>query len=391
MPQRLASGPVQEELRFQADGPGADGVIAGAQATLGRAALDDPGPSAAGATVPQLWLPRALATGISRYVALLSPGVRVVDSRVAAEFAELLHGDVEAIINVARLNDIRFLNQFFAAAHRVLPAGGILALGFETLHHRRRRIRAKYPAGLASIYYVLTFLFHRIFSKLPGLKRFYFAVTRGYGRPLSRAEVLGRLCYCGFEVVELQRSESRLHVIARKVRPPESNPHPSYGPLFRMERVGMGGRPLQIYKLRTMHPYSEYLQQYVYERNRLAEGGKIRRDFRVTVWGKWMRRLWVDELPMLVNWVKRDLKLVGVRPISRHYEALYPAEVRERRRKVRPGLIPPFYADLPRSFDEIVASEARYLDAYERHPLRTDFRYLCLALHNIVLKRARSQ
>lgn len=69
----------------------------------------------------------------------------------------------------------------------------------------------------------------------------------------------------------------------------------------------------------TMHPYSEYLQRYVFEKNSLQEGGKIKDDFRVTYWGRIMRKLWIDELPMFINFFKGDLKLVGVRPLSTHY------------------------------------------------------------------------
>jgi len=67
-----------------------------------------------------------------------------------------------------------------------------------------------------------------------------------------------------------------------------------------------------------------------------------------------MRRLWLDELPMLYNWLKGDLGLVGVRPLSYQYLSLYDRELRELRelrKKVRPGLVPPYYADLPDTFN----------------------------------------
>lgn len=296
----------------------------------------------------------------------------------------------DALASLVRINDVRHINRFFIAAHRALANGGMFVVRFETLHQRRLRIRRKYPRWFAMPYYVATFLFHRIVSKLPLIKRGYFAFTKGRNRPLSKAEVLGRLTYCGFEIVDTRAFDRRLYVIARKVRMPRTDPTPSYGPLFRMARVGQDGRTIHVYKLRTMHPYSEYLQEYVYRRNRLADGGKLRRDFRVTVWGQWLRRLWIDELPMVINWLRRDLKLVGVRPLSQHYESLYPEDLRVRRRRVRPGLIPPFYADMPRTFEEIMASEDRYLNAYAARPIRTDLRYFIRSLYNIVVRRARS-
>lgn len=41
----------------------------------------------------------------------------------------------------------------------------------------------------------------------------------------------------------------------------------------------------------------------------LQKGGKLENDFRMTTWGKFMRKLWLDELPMLYNWIKGDLRL----------------------------------------------------------------------------------
>lgn len=327
---------------------------------------------------------------LSSFVDLAAASVRVVFAR-SADDLQGMDESTTALVNLCRVNDIRWVNRFFLAAHGVLPDGGLLVVNFETLQQRRIRIRRKYPSWFATPYYLATFVFHRVFSKLPLVKRGYFAFTRGRNRPLSKAEVLGRLCYCGFEILDGRTLGRRRYVIARRSSKPAVNARPSYGPFFAMSRVGMNGRLIRVYKFRTMHPYSEYLQEYVYRHHHLADGGKLRRDYRVTVWGQWMRRLWIDELPMVVNWIRRDLKLVGVRPLSEHYESLYPEDLRERRRRVRPGLIPPFYADLPRTFEEILASEDRYLRRYEEHPLATDMRYLARALGNIIIRRARSR
>jgi len=52
--------------------------------------------------------------------------------------------------------------------------------------------------------------------------------------------------------------------------------------------------------------------------------------------------------------------------------------------------VPPFYVDLPKTLEEIIDSERRYFDAYDKHPLLTDWRYFWKAFNNIVFKRARS-
>jgi lipopolysaccharide/colanic/teichoic acid biosynthesis glycosyltransferase len=216
-------------------------------------------------------------------------------------------------------------------------------------------------------------------------------MTQGNNRVLSKAETFGRLYSCGFEIVSEQQIGNELYFLARKVREPYFDYSPTYGPLIRLKRYGKGGKLFGVYKARTMHPYSEYLQDYIYQNNKLDEGGKFKDDFRVTTIGKLMRKVWLDELPMFINVFKGEMKLVGVRPLSRQYFGLYSDEVKEKRLKFKPGLIPPYYVDMPKTLEEIMASEMRYLEAYEKHPLLTDWRYFWKALYNIIIKRARSK
>ncbi|MCK7533930.1 MAG: sugar transferase [Marinilabiliales bacterium] len=139
-----------------------------------------------------------------------------------------------------------------------------------------------------------------------------------------------------------------------------------------------------------MHPYSEYIQDYIYQLYDLQAGGKFQNDFRITSWGSICRKIWIDELPMLINLMKGEMKIVGVRPLSQHYFALYNNEVKERRIKYKPGLLPPYYADLPSGLDEIQRSELAYLDSYDKSPFTTDIRYFWRSTGNIFFKRARS-
>jgi len=90
--------------------------------------------------------------------------------------------------------------------------------------------------------------------------------------------------------------------------------------------------------MRTMHAYAEYLQDYIYKQNALQPGGKFKNDFRVSMAGRIIRTLWLDELPMALNWFKGEIKLVGVRPLSEHYFKLYSREHQERRIVTSPDL-----------------------------------------------------
>ena len=140
-----------------------------------------------------------------------------------------------------------------------------------------------------------------------------------------------------------------------------------------------------------MFAYSEYLQDYVYNNNNLQVGGKFRDDYRITDWGRWLRKTWLDELPMLINVFKGQMKLVGVRPLSEQYFELYDPDLRAMRIKFKPGMLPPFYADLPKTLEEIQNSERRYLEAYEKHPFRTNWKYFWKIVGNILFRHKRSQ
>jgi hypothetical protein len=294
-------------------------------------------------------------------------------------------------INLHKVNDIRWLNRYFLEIHNRLVPGGCLVAMAHTIQTHREWMFQKYPRSLARILYALDFAVHRVGPKLPWIKQVYFSATKGRDRRISRAEVLGRLCFCGFEIVAEKEINKRLYVVARKQLTPSLNANPTYGPFVTLRRVGQSGEVLSIYKFRTMHPYSEFLQDYVYEKHGLQKGGKLEDDFRVTEWGRVMRKLWLDELPMLYNWMKGDLQLIGVRPLSAQYLSMYPKDLQELRMKVKPGLVPPFYADMPESFEEICASERRYIEAYLERSVGTQAGYFLRAMWNIVVKGARSK
>jgi lipopolysaccharide/colanic/teichoic acid biosynthesis glycosyltransferase len=179
-------------------------------------------------------------------------------------------------------------------------------------------------------------------------------------------------------------------VIAQKKRLPSTEQH-SYGVLIRLRRVGKDGNLFNVFKFRTMYAYSEYLQTYIYENNDLDVGGKFRDDYRVTEWGRFLRKTWLDELPMIINLLKGQMKLVGVRPLSQQYFNLYTKDLQELRIKTKPGLIPPFYVDMPETLDEIQENEKRYLIAYLEHPLRTDWNYFWRIMGNILFRGKRSK
>lgn len=292
--------------------------------------------------------------------------------------------------NFEKVNNFRYVNRVLIALNHKIKTGGVFIGCFESLDQRRQRIFNKFPRWFARFFYFVDFFYKRIMPKLPVLKQIYFKLSRGKKRVLSRTEVLGRLYYCGFEVIGLSPINNIYYFIAKKTREPRSDPRPSYGPIFRQRRLGQGGKIIFIYKLRTMHPFAEYLHQYIFEKNQLEESGKIKGDFRITSWGRFFRKTWLDELPMLVNWLKRDIKLVGVRPLSETFFKTYPEDLQQERSLFKPGLIPPFYADMPSGIEQVWDSERKYLRNYSKHPLLTDIKYFFKAFNNILLHHAKS-
>jgi len=316
--------------------------------------------------------------------------VAVLSTTTAFNITNLEHDKYDYIINLHKLNDISRLDDFLDAVNGKLDIKGYFFCSVETKDQRKQRLLEKYPPILNWIYYFFDFIVKRVLPKLKLTKGIYFFLTRGENAVLSRAETLGRICRAGFSIKQESFIDNKLCIEARKTGDPVSTNTTNYGALIALPRVGKGGTLINVYKLRTMHPYSEYIQDYVYKLHDLKDGGKFRNDFRITSWGAVCRKIWLDELPMVINFLKGDMKIVGIRPLSQQYFELYRKEVQERRIKYKPGLLPPFYADMPDNLDEIQASELRYLDAYDSSPFATDFRYFWKSVWNILFKKARS-
>ena len=297
----------------------------------------------------------------------------------------------DTIVNFMPLNQVRGINKMFGLINDKLPDDGLFVCCFEPKSTAKKHILNSYPKIINWIVYTVVYLYKRVLPKTIMTSRLYFDITEGKDRILSRAEVLGRLCYCGFSIVDEHKVDDLVYVIARRSFRPQTVQRRLYGILVRLNRVGKDGKVFQVYKFRTMHPYSEYLQGYIYDKYSLQEGGKFTHDIRVNTIGKFMRRCWLDELPMLINLFKGDMKLVGVRPLSKQYFSLYSPELQEKRTHHKPGLLPPFYADMPKTLEEIEASEMRYLTACEeKGTFCTDFVYFWKIFYTIVFKRARS-
>jgi lipopolysaccharide/colanic/teichoic acid biosynthesis glycosyltransferase len=99
-------------------------------------------------------------------------------------------------------------------------------------------------------------------------------------------------------------------------------------PVYRQRRVGLGGRPFELYKLRTMVTGAEAMGAGL----AVDEG-----DERITRLGAWLRRTSFDEVPNLINVLRGEMSLVGPRPTVQVQVDRYDARQR-RRLDTRPGI-----------------------------------------------------
>jgi lipopolysaccharide/colanic/teichoic acid biosynthesis glycosyltransferase len=103
----------------------------------------------------------------------------------------------------------------------------------------------------------------------------------------------------------------------------------SHGPVFyRQRRVGRGGRPFELWKLRTMVRGAETLGAGIY----VLEG-----DARITRVGRLLRRYSLDELPNLVNVLRGEMAVVGPRPTVQEQVDRY-TDRQRLRLEVKPGI-----------------------------------------------------
>lgn len=313
---------------------------------------------------------------------------KIVANRDRFSLLQLPDYQYKTIVDLTLLNDAKGINRRFCIVNQKLPDDGLYVCCYRPQDYIKQKILARYPKPLNRIIYTCYFFWKRVVPRLLVTSRLYYDVTKGRKRMLSKTEVYGRLYYCGFEVDECVTMGHIDYIFAHR----HSQPYPQeqikvYGPLIKLRRVGKNGDYVYIYKFRTMHPYAEYIQKYVFDqRGGMDIADKSNDDWRITTWGRFMRRYWLDELPMVLNWVRGDVKLVGVRPLSQTMFNNYPPALQEKRTRCKPGLIPPFYIDHPKTFDELFASEDKYLDAYLQHPVRTDIRYFFLTVRSILFK-----
>ena len=89
--------------------------------------------------------------------------------------------------------------------------------------------------------------------------------------------------------------------------------------LFTQMRIGKNGKPIKIFKYRSMVPDAEKVLEELMEKDKnikeeYLKNKKLQNDPRITPIGKILRKTSLDELPQLINVLKGEMSLVGPRP-----------------------------------------------------------------------------
>jgi exopolysaccharide biosynthesis polyprenyl glycosylphosphotransferase len=156
----------------------------------------------------------------------------------------------------------------------------------------------------------------------------------------------------------------------------------SEGPVFFVQdRAGLGGRSFRLLKFRTMHPLASDIPEPVWSRDVAS---------RLTRAGKWLRRLYLDELPQLVNILRGDMDVVGPRPEMSSNIGTMQAQIPYYaiRNAVRPGLTG--WAQIKQGYAvsrEDVMEKMRYDLYYIKHMSLWFDLMILLATVKIVLSR----
>jgi lipopolysaccharide/colanic/teichoic acid biosynthesis glycosyltransferase len=150
----------------------------------------------------------------------------------------------------------------------------------------------------------------------------------------------------------------------------------SPGPVFmKSTRVGKDGKLFTMYKFRTMRFNLDDKAHIAFVR-RLVEGQlgsergeparKLRFDPRITPFGRFLRKISLDELPQILNVLKGDMSLVGPRPALPFEVEVY-KEWQMERLKVKPGITGLYqirFGERPVwAFDDMVKLDIEYVRA----------------------------
>ncbi len=154
----------------------------------------------------------------------------------------------------------------------------------------------------------------------------------------------------------------------------------SKGPVFfKQQRVGKHGKLYNIIKFRTMINGAEKIGSGIFTNEN---------DFRITRFGKFLRKTSLDELPQLINVLKGNMSLVGPRPpVPDHPYSYQEYTLTQKKRfTMKPGItgLAQVKARNAVSWDERIEYDLEYI---ERFNLLLDFKLIIQTFFVVVFKK----
>ena len=141
----------------------------------------------------------------------------------------------------------------------------------------------------------------------------------------------------------------------------------SKGPIFyKQERIGYKGKPFYMHKFRSMYTNAESNGPM------LSSGDK---DPRITPFGRFMRKVRLDEIPQFYNVLKGTMRIVGPRPERQFFidQIVKKAPAYRHLHSIKPGQVKYGYAE---SVDEMVERLKYDLIYLENLSISTDIKIL---------------
>ncbi len=130
------------------------------------------------------------------------------------------------------------------------------------------------------------------------------------------------------------------------------------------EMVGLHGRRFTMFKFRTMIPHADsYLEQHPELKLAFQENMKLQHDPRITRTGRFLRKIYLDELPQLFNVLIGNMSIVGPRAIHQRELILY-GEYAEKRHTVKPGMtgLWQISPDRHKCYEDRIPLDMQYID-----------------------------
>jgi lipopolysaccharide/colanic/teichoic acid biosynthesis glycosyltransferase len=170
----------------------------------------------------------------------------------------------------------------------------------------------------------------------------------------------------------------------------------SPGPaIFKQRRVGKDGKLFTVCKFRSMHvnaddrPHREAVKKLVEGEPAATVNGqgffKPVDDPRVTRLGKFLRATGLDELPQVINLLRREMSVVGPRPAIPYELELY-KDWYHRRLAVRPGVTGLWQVRRhdTQNFDDVIRLDLEYIDSFS---IWLDLKIILLTFPMILFRR----